>query len=95
MRTFNVLLEIEAAIGLEAEEGPDDGRGGDLVDQAAEDLMGPRHEELAELDSLHQVILVSLRSHADQVHQGAVGGGVAHFVFLTHGLQSPAQHEQD
>ena len=95
MRTFNVLLEIQAAISLEAEEGPDDGRGGYLVDQAAKHLMGPGHEELAELDSLHEVILVPLRGHADQVHQGAVGGGVAHFVFLTHRLQSPAQHEQD
>ena len=90
MRTFNVLLEIKSAISLKTEKGPDDGRGGDLVDQAAEDLMGPRHEELAELDSLHQVILVALRGHADQIDQGAVGGGVAHFVFLTHGLQSPA-----
>ena len=42
MRTFNVLLEIQAAIGLEAEEGPDDGGGGDLVDQAAKHLMGLR-----------------------------------------------------
>ena len=90
MRTFNVLLEIKSAIGLKTEEGSDDGRGGDLVDQTAEHLMGPGHEELAELDSLHEVILVPLCSHADQVDQGAVGGGVAHFVFLTHGLQSPA-----
>ena len=95
MRTFNVLLEIQAAIGLKTEEGPDDGGGGDLVDQAAENLMRSRHEELAELDSLHQVILVPLGGHADQVDQGAVGGGVAHFVFMTHGLQSPAQREQD
>lgn len=70
MRTFNVLLEIQPAI--ETEEGPDDGRGGDLVDEAAQHLVRSGHEELAELDPLHEVILVTLRGHADKVGQGAV-----------------------
>ena len=66
MRTFNVLLGIQAAI--KTEEGLDDGRGGDLVDETSQDLVRSADEELAELDSLHQVILVTLGDHADQIH---------------------------
>ena len=88
MRTFNVLLGIQAAI--ETKEGLDDGRGGDLVDEAAQHLVRSADKELAELYSLHQVILVTVRDHADEVSQRAVGGRVAHLVFTTHGVQSPA-----
>ena len=87
MRTFNVLLGIQAAI--KTEEGLDDGRGGDLVDETAQDLVRSADKELTELDSLHQVILVTLGDHTDQICQGAVGGGVTHLIFTTHGVQSP------
>ena len=49
-------------------------------------------EELAELDSLHQVVLVTVRDHADEVSQRAVGGRVAHLVLTTHCVQSPASN---
>lgn len=70
VRTFNVLLGIKVTI--ETEEGFDDGGGGHLVNEAPEHLVGPGHEELAELESLHEVVLVTLSGHTDQVSQGAV-----------------------
>ena len=42
---------VEMAVKLE--EGLDDGGGGDLVDEAAKDLVRAGHEELAQLRSLH------------------------------------------
>ena len=63
---------------------------GCAIRPAAQHLVRSADKELAELDSLHQVVLVTVRDHADQVSQRAVGGRVAHLVFTTHGLQSPA-----
>ena len=50
---------VEMAVKLE--EGLDDGGGGDLVDEAAKDLVRSRHEELAQLRSLHlQEVVINI-----------------------------------
>ena len=58
---------------LQLEEGLDDGRRGNFVDEAAEDLVRSGDEELTELDSLHQFVLVSPGGEAYHVSDGAVG----------------------
>ena len=67
---------VEMAVKLE--EGLDDGGGGDLVDEAAKDLVRARHEELAQLCSLHlqdvinifQFYLNIFRLPGDPCHSG-------------------------
>ena len=50
---------VEMAVKLE--EGLDDGGGGDLVDEAAKDLVRAGHEELAQLRSLHlQEVVINI-----------------------------------
>ena len=51
VRAFDMFTGVEMAVKLE--EGLDDGGGGNLVDEAPKDLVRSRHEELAQLRSLH------------------------------------------
>ena len=59
VRAFDMFTGVEMAVKLE--EGLDDGGGGDLVDEAAKDLMRSGHEELAQLCSLHlQEVVINI-----------------------------------
>ena len=51
VRAFDMFTGVEMAVKLE--EGLDDGGRGDLVDEAAKDLVRSGHEELAQFRSLH------------------------------------------